>query len=77
MRQLWSSHVGRGPGSDIAIPLLVSNRGYALFFDNTFDARLTIGRSDDGVRIVYDAEDGPHFLLVRLPERSGRIVLVD
>lgn len=57
-RQLWNSHVGRGPGSDIAIPLVVSNRGYALFFDNTHDARLTIGRSDDGVRIVFDAEGG-------------------
>ena len=58
-RQLWNSHVGHGPGSDAGIPLLVSNVGYALFFDNTCDARLTVGRSDGGHRIVYAAEDGP------------------
>jgi alpha-glucosidase (family GH31 glycosyl hydrolase) len=58
-RQLWNSHVGHGPGSDAGIPLLVCNRGYALFFDNTCDARLTVGRSDGGLRIVYAAEDGP------------------
>jgi alpha-glucosidase len=59
MRQLWNSHVGRGPGSDIAIPLVVSNRGYAIFFNNTYDARLAIGQSDTEVRIIYDAEGGP------------------
>src|SRR5580765_5476618 len=55
-RQLWNSHLGHGPGSDIAIPLLVSNRGYALFFDNPSDAVLAVGRSDNGVRIDYTAE---------------------
>lgn len=58
-RQLWNSHHGHGPGSDMGIPLLVSNRGYALFFDNTCDARMTVGRSDGGLRIVHQAEDGP------------------
>ena len=58
VRQLWNSHVGRGPGSDIAMPLLVSNRGYALFFDNPSDARITLGRSDEGMRLLYDAEGG-------------------
>ena len=55
-RQLWNSHLGHGPGSDIAIPLLVSNRGYALFFDNPSDAFLSVGRSDNGVRIDYTVE---------------------
>jgi len=55
-RQLWNSHLGHGPGSDIAIPLLISNRGYALFFDNPSDAVLAVGRSDNGVRIDYTAE---------------------
>ena len=67
-RQLWNSHLGHGPGSDMGVPLLVSNRGYALFFDNTSDARLTVGRSDGGVRIVYTAEAGRlvwYFLIAR------------
>ncbi len=58
-RQLWNSHLGHGPGSDIAIPLLVSSAGYALFFDNPSDGALAVGRSDDGVRIDYTAEAGP------------------
>jgi alpha-glucosidase len=57
-RQLWNTHIGHGPGSDMGIPLLVSNRGYALFFDNTSDAMLAVGRSDGGVRITYTAEAG-------------------
>ncbi len=58
-RQLWNTHLGHGPGSDMGVPLLLSNRGYALFFDNASDARLAVGRSDNGVRIVYSAASGP------------------
>ena len=57
-RQLWNTHIGHGPGSDMGVPLLVSNRGYALFFDNTSDAMLSVGRSDGGVRMAYTAEAG-------------------
>jgi len=67
-RQLWNSHLGHGPGSDMGVPLLVSNRGYALFFDNTAEAVVTVGRSDGEVRIVYAAEAGRlvwYFLLGR------------
>jgi alpha-glucosidase len=42
----------------MAVPLLLSNRGYAVFFDNSSDARLAVGRSDNGVRITYAAESG-------------------
>ena len=28
-RQLWNTHIGHGPGSDMGVPLLLSNRGYA------------------------------------------------
>jgi alpha-glucosidase (family GH31 glycosyl hydrolase) len=69
-RPLWNTHLGHGPGSDMGVPLLVSNRGYALFLDNTSDARLTVGRSDNGVRIVYTAAAGPlvwYFLIGRDP----------
>jgi len=57
-RQLWNTQIGHGPGSDMGLPLLLSNRGYGLFFDHTSDAVLTVGRSDNGVRIVYAAEAG-------------------
>ena len=57
-RQLWNTHLGHGPGSDMGVPLLLSNRGYALFFDNSSDAQITVGRSDGGVRIVYTAASG-------------------
>src|SRR5215831_15539612 len=55
-RVLWNSHLGHGPGSDIAVPLLVSSRGYALFFDTASDAVLAVGRSDNGVCIDYAAK---------------------
>src|SRR4029450_5438285 len=57
-RQLWNSHLGHGPGTDTGIPLLVSSRGWALFFDNPSDATLAVGRSDNGVRVAYAAEAG-------------------
>ena len=57
-RQLWNTHIGHGPGSDMGVPLLVSSRGYALFFDNTSDAVLSVGRSDGGTRIAWAAETG-------------------
>jgi alpha-glucosidase (family GH31 glycosyl hydrolase) len=57
-RQIWNTQIGHGPGSDMGLPLLLSNRGYGLFFDNTSDAVFAVGRSDNGVRIVYTAEAG-------------------
>ena len=57
-RQLWNSHFVHGPGSDIGVPLLLSTAGYGLFFDNTSDAALVVGRSDGETRIVYRAEGG-------------------
>jgi alpha-glucosidase (family GH31 glycosyl hydrolase) len=57
-RQLWNTHLGHGPGADMGVPLLVSSRGYALFFDNPGDATIAVGRSDGGVRIAYTAETG-------------------
>ena len=57
-RQLWNTQIGHGPGSDMGLPLLLSSRGYGLFFDNTSDAVVAVGRSDNGVRLVYTAEAG-------------------
>lgn len=58
-RQLWNTQIGHGPGSDMSVPLLVSTSGYALFFDNPGDGVLSVGRSDNGVRLAYSAETGP------------------
>ena len=57
-RQIWNTQLGHGPGSDLGIPLLISNRGYGIFWDNPADAVVAVGRSDNGVRIVYTAETG-------------------
>ncbi|MDB5059299.1 MAG: Alpha-glucosidase [Chloroflexi bacterium] len=58
-RQLWNSHFVHGPGADIGVPLLLSTRGYGLFFDNSADAQLVVGRSDGDTQIVYRSEHGP------------------
>lgn len=58
MRQLWNSHFVHGPGSDIGVPLLLSTRGYGLFFDTCADAHLVVGRSDGATEIVFGAEGG-------------------
>ncbi len=43
-RRLWNSQANHGAGADIAIPLLVSNAGYALFFDNSSEGADHAGR---------------------------------
>jgi alpha-glucosidase (family GH31 glycosyl hydrolase) len=55
---LWNSHYGYGPGSDLAVPFIISSRGYGLFFDNSWDSEVAIGRSDGGNLLVYTAEGG-------------------
>jgi alpha-glucosidase len=57
-RRLWNSHYGYGPGSDMAVPLVISSRGYGLFFDNSWDAEISLGRSDERSNLVYTAEGG-------------------
>jgi alpha-glucosidase (family GH31 glycosyl hydrolase) len=57
-RRLWNSHYGFGPGTDMAVPLVVSSRGYGLFFDNSWDAAVSFGRSDERSNVVYTAEGG-------------------
>jgi alpha-glucosidase (family GH31 glycosyl hydrolase) len=58
-RQLWNSHFVHGTGSDIGVPLLLSSRGYGLFFDNAADAQLVVGRSDGREQIVYRVAQAP------------------
>lgn len=58
-RRLWTKHVSHGYGSDISIPLLVSHRGYGLFFDNSSAASVDVGRSDGRFWIEYACDSGP------------------
>jgi alpha-glucosidase (family GH31 glycosyl hydrolase) len=37
-RRLWNFQANRGQGADIAVPLLVSQSGYAVFIDNSASA---------------------------------------
>ena len=58
-RRLWNSQGNHGSGADIAIPLLVSSAGYALFFDNSSRASITAGDSvGPGAAIEWHAELG-------------------
>ena len=55
-RRLWNNHIGHGPGSDFGVPLLLSNRGYGLFFDGTGEASLALGGGDRDTLIGYSGE---------------------
>lgn len=58
-RRLWNSQGNHGSGGDIAIPLLVSTAGYALFFDNPSRSWITAGDSvGPAAAIEYHAEAG-------------------
>jgi alpha-glucosidase (family GH31 glycosyl hydrolase) len=56
-RRLWNCHVNHGLGSDIAIPLLLSNRGWGLFFDDPCRALLDPGQSRDSIGFDYVSEN--------------------
>ncbi len=57
-RRLWNCHVNHGPGGDIGIPLLLSQLGYGLFFDNPRLAFVDAGKSHDRVCFDYECEAG-------------------
>jgi alpha-glucosidase len=56
VRRMWNFQVNRGQGADIAIPLLVSNAGYGVFFDSSAAALLQPGDAADGAWIEYHCE---------------------
>jgi alpha-glucosidase (family GH31 glycosyl hydrolase) len=56
---LWNSHHGHGPGTDMAVPLLLCigrSLAFGLFFDTTAGARLDVQRSDRGSVLLYEAD---------------------
>jgi alpha-glucosidase (family GH31 glycosyl hydrolase) len=58
-RRLWNFQANHGQGADIAIPLLLSQAGYALFIDNSAAATLEPADVYDGTWIDYVSEAGP------------------
>lgn len=57
-RLLWNSHAGHGPGTNMAVPLVVGigPRGaFGVFFDTTALARLDVGSGARGL-LAYEAE---------------------
>jgi alpha-glucosidase (family GH31 glycosyl hydrolase) len=57
-RRLWNYQASRAQGADMAIPLLVSQAGYAIFFDNAAAASIEPGDIADGTCIEYHSEPG-------------------
>ncbi len=73
-RRLWNSHYGYGPGTDLAVPLVISSRGYGLFFDNSWDAEVAVGRTEQTSTLLYTAEGGPLDFYVLSGPRPARIL---
>lgn len=57
-RRLWNYQASRAQGADMAIPLLVSQAGYAVFFDSSAAATIEAGDAGDGTWIEYRNEHG-------------------
>src|SRR5204863_1910641 len=58
-RRLWNYQASRAQGADLAVPLVVSQAGYAIFFDNSAAGSFEPGDAVDGTRLEYRSEDGP------------------
>jgi alpha-glucosidase len=57
-RRLWNYQASRAQGADMAIPLLVSQAGYAIFFDNSAAGSIEPGDAADGTWLEYHSEPG-------------------
>ncbi len=58
-RRFWNNHANHGHGADIPMPILLSPLGYALFFDHTGPADITVGGAEAGRWVEYRADHGP------------------
>jgi alpha-glucosidase len=66
-RRLWNGHYGYGRGSDMVVPLVISSRGYGLFFDNSWAADIVLGNT-----FTYSAEGGQlDFYFIYGPEPAA------
>jgi len=58
-RRLWNFQANRGQGADIAVPLLISQTGYAVFLDNSASGMIEPGELDGARWLEYSAAPGP------------------
>ena len=59
VRRFWNFQANRGQGADIAMPILLSNAGYAVFFNSAAMATLEPGDAPDGAWLEYRGNGGP------------------
>ena len=58
VRRFWNFQANRGQGADIAMPILLSNAGYCVFFDSAAMATLEPGDAPDGTWLEYRSSSG-------------------
>jgi len=57
-RRLWNHHVNHGPGAQVSIPLLLSQRGYGLFFDCSSNGEIAPGDASGTIEIGFTTDEG-------------------
>jgi len=55
-RRLWNHHVNHGPGAQVSIPLLLSQRGYGLFFDCSSYGEIAPGDASGTVEVRFTSD---------------------
>jgi alpha-glucosidase len=56
-RRLWNRHINHGLGADVPIPLLLSSRGYGLFFDCSSRGLIEPGDSSGVIEIAFETDE--------------------
>lgn len=64
-RRFWNFQANRAQGADIAVPFMISQAGYGVFFDNSAFSRIEHGDANEGGTILnYSSASGPFDIYV-------------
>ncbi|MDX3805166.1 MAG: glycoside hydrolase family 31 protein, partial [Bosea sp. (in: a-proteobacteria)] len=64
-RRFWNFQANRGQGADLAVPFLLSQAGYGVFFDNSAVSRIEHGDANEGGTVLdYSGAGGPYDIYV-------------